>query len=475
MNTKIKITASFAIVASILLFSGCLKKETTGYRVNLEIWGVSDSSDVYGKVFSKYREANPFVGDLKYRKLDVENYKQDLLNALASGQGPDIFFIKNSWLPSFKDKIEPAPDWILNEQELRRDFVDVVPSDFLDEGKIYALPLSVDSLALYYNKDLFNAEGITVAPATWEDLQDDIVKLKKIDQFGNITQQGLAMGTAYNINRSTDILGLLMLQKGAQMTNKERTQASFNYPVSFNGKSIQPGEEALEFYTQFANSSSTLYSWNPRMHYSIDSFFEGTTAMMINYSWHYETIKSKNPKLNFAVANVPQFSGTQPVNFANYWGLAVAKNKVVNSPSDPQTAQSAGLAPDNKVRVHEAWELLKFMTTKNNGTITLINGITGTSKVFSVDADPADEYSKNTGRPAARRDLIEKQKTDPVLGPFAYGNLIAKSWYQKDPESIETILAETIDSVNKGTASVRSALELASTRISQFMRKDISF
>jgi ABC-type glycerol-3-phosphate transport system substrate-binding protein len=471
MQIKIKVIASFVIIACLLLFSGCLKQDTTGYKIDLEVWGTSDSSDVYGTIFSKYKEANPFIGQIKYKKLDVDTYKQDLLNALASGQGPDIFFIKNTWLPSFKDKIEPASDLIFNEQEFRRDLVDVAASDFIDGGKIYASPLSVDSLALYYNKDLFNAEGITGPPATWDDVEKDVQKLTKIDQLGNVVQQGIAMGTAYNINRSTDLLGLLMLQKGTQMTNKENTEATFNDSVSIGGNSVQAGEDALKFYAQFADSSSPLYSWNPRLHYSIDSFFEGTAAMMINYSWHYDTIKSKNSKLNFAVANVPQFSGTQAVNFANYWGLAVAKNKGVNSPSDPSATQSSDPVLHNKVRVHEAWELLKFLTMKNNGTITLINGITGINKTFSISTDPAQEYLKSTGRPAARRDLIEQQKTDPILGPFAYGNLIAKSWYEQDPESIETILAEAIDSVNKGTASTHSALELASTRISQFMRK----
>lgn len=481
MLSKIKILTPIAIILSLIFLSGCFKKKDTGYKVNLEVWGSFDDSDAYGKILEKYRMLNPYVGEIKYRKFDVDNYKKDLIDALASGQGPDMFLIQNNWLPSFKDKIEPAPTYLFGEQELRRDFVDVVADDFLDGGKVYAVPLSVDSLALYYNKDLFNAEGITRPPATWEELMEDLKRLTKIDQNGNIIQQGAALGTAYNINRSTDILGLIMFQKGVRMVNESKTQTAFDNPVTVGSNSVQAGEDALEFYTRFSRASSPVYSWNSRMHYSLDAFYEGTAAMMLNYSWHYSNIKNKNSKLNFAVTPIIQFKNSRPVNYANYWGLAVAKNKVAPSGSSNQNIQP----PSNEVRVHEAWQLIRFLTARDNGSVRLINGkttlecftggksncIEDNSKVFPVDIDPAWEYAKTQGKPGARRDIVERQKSDPMLGPFAYGNLIAKSWYQSDPEATETVLAQAINSVVSGAATVHDALELAANRVSQFMRK----
>ncbi len=481
MLSKIKILTPIAIIVSLIFLSGCFKKTDTGYKVPLEIWGSFDDSDAYGKILEKYRMLNPYIGEIKYRKFDADNYKKDLIDALASGQGPDMFFIHNTWLPSFKDKIEPAPAYLFGEQELRRDFVDVAVSDFLDEGKVCAVPLSVDSLALYYNKDLFNAEGITSPPSTWENMAEDAKRLTRTDQSGNIIQQGAALGTAYNINRSTDILGLIMLQKGARMVNEEKTQATFNDSAVVNNNSVRAGEDALEFYTRFSRSSSPVYSWNSRMHYSLDAFYEGTAAMMLNYSWHYSNIKNKNSKLNFAVAPAVQFKNSRPVNYANYWGLAVAKNKIAPSDSSGREVQP----PSNEVRIHEAWQLIRFLTAKDNGSVRLINGkttlecfaggksncIEDNSKVFPSDIDPAWEYAREQKKPGARRDIVERQKSDPVLGPFAHGNLIAKSWYQSDPEATETVLAQAINSVVNGTATVHDALELAANRVSQFMRK----
>ncbi|EKE18555.1 MAG: hypothetical protein ACD_9C00296G0001, partial [uncultured bacterium] len=67
--------------------------------------------------------------------------------------------------------------------------------------------------------------------------------------------------------------------------------------------------------------------------------------------------------------------------------------------------------------------------------------------------------------PAARRDIIETQKEDANLGPFAIGNLIAKHWYQVDPDGVDKIFVDMIESVNRGDVSLHEALALAKNRI----------
>ena len=146
----------------VFFLGGCGLKGSApeGYKVDLEVWGVFDDSDAYQEIFSAYKEINPYVGEIRYRKLQPENYEEELLQAMAANKGPDIFMIRNAWVKDFQDKIEPAPE-NYSEKTYRDAFVDVAADDFIGEDqKIYGVPLSVDSLALYYNKDLFNAAGI---------------------------------------------------------------------------------------------------------------------------------------------------------------------------------------------------------------------------------------------------------------------------------------------------------------------------
>ncbi|MFA6160159.1 MAG: extracellular solute-binding protein [Parcubacteria group bacterium] len=461
-----KIILAFFFLGVVLIVSGCGCKEKSShlYDLSLEVWGPLDQELAMREIFDTYTKLNPNIVQINYKKIAYDTYRKELIDALAAGQGPDIFMVNNLWLPAFADKIAPAPTptdlKMITEQKFRNNFVDVTASDFVNEGKIYGVPMSVDSLALYYNKDLFNQAGIANPPRTWNEFIDTAIKLTKIDSFGNVVQSGASLGTAYNINRSTDILNLIMIQNGTKMVD-ERGLASFGSAMSgasLGGGAIYPGEEALNFYTQFADSRSFNYTWNSSMHYSIDAFSEGLTAMMINYSWNIDTVSAKSPKLNFAIAPVPQFENKPAVNVANYWGFVVAKNAMAKTPPNTPTVS-------NDTRIKETWQFLTYFSTKPDGSFGGAVSTSGVGQQANPNFDPAVSFLLKTEQPAARRDLIELQKTDAKIGVFAVSNLVAKSWRQKDSTAVESIFAEMIDDVNKGQATVSDAIKTAVQRV----------
>ncbi len=459
---------SILLIFTFVAFSGFgCKEKPVAYSTSLEVWGLFDNSHEYSKSFQAYREAHPFVTGIDYKKFaDEETYKKELLDYMAAGKGPDIFMIHNTWLPEFQDKIVPAPANLISEIEFKDNFVDVVVDDFYVDNKIYGAPLSVDSLALYYNKDIFNAAGIIDPPKTWAEVDDITQRLTSIDRYGNIEQSAIALGTYENINRSTDILTLMMMQLGTEMSNRSSQTATFDEPVSINGTVRSPARDALEYYTSFAKASQPIYTWNRTMHYSIDDFYEGDTAMMINYSWHYETIKAKNAKLNFAVSEVPQFSLKQTggqVNHANYWVFVVAKNK--------EETVSNGLRITNDMRTSEAWQFLKALTfPTGNKSMNFYNVVSGQPFQLRFKDDLTEMYLNTEGKPAARKDLIKKQLNDVKLRPFASGNLIARSWYQENSKDVEKHLGEMIKDVQLGRSSIGEAIELAANRITRLMQ-----
>lgn len=456
---------------SVITFSGFgCKGKSMNYQASLEVWGTFDTNNAFDGVFSEYATINPNVTGLAYKKMTIDTYKKDLIDALAAGNGPDVFMIQSSWLPDFQDKIVPVPSYMMTEQEFRNNFVDVVAEDMIVDGQIYGVPLSVDSLGLYYNKDIFNAAGITRPPQTWEEFDKVVKTLTKVDEFGNITQSAAALGTAYNkdgsvnVNRAPDILTLMMIQNGAEMSTRGGN-VSFAEVGTSKSVSATPGENALRYYTDFSSATSPIYTWNKNQNYSIDEFYEGSTAMMINYSYHYDTIKAKNAKLNFAVAEVPQVSlgtiGTQ-ANVANYWVFVVAKNKKPQQSGDP-----TAVTITDGMRIHESWQLLKSISFPSASGVTLVNALGGEQLIYNTKADFTETYLAQTGKPAARRDLIEKQKTDVQLGSFAKGNLIAHSWWRHDADAVDGIMYDMIDRVNTGQMSVHDSLELGQQRIQQ--------
>ena len=459
------------------------KKPTASYKVNLEVWGLFDDSDAFSKVLIEYKKRNPYAGEISYKKMSVDSYENDLLDALATGKGPDIFLIHNTWLAKHKEKLAPAPENIVDgkpvpvvtAKQAQDVFPDVVTQDFVDESNVYALPLSVDSLALYVNKDYLNQAGISRAPQTWLEFDDAVKKMTKIDSSG-IQISGAAMGASSDasagegkINRATDILTLLMMQSRAEMFDKKNNVATFaNYIGTEPGKQFSPGKMALEYYTKFSNRGFAEYCWNSLQHNSVDSFIEGKTAMTINYSWLLPKIELRAPKLNLGTAPVPQNKDQQGrglnVDFANYWGFAVSKNKLSNDSTGAAKVASA----TNDQRVYEAWQFIRYLTMNPSFSQGLPNQPAGSE---SASFDPAMEYAEKQKKPAAMRDIIEKHKNDPVLAPFAEGNLIAKSWPQPDNLGVEKIFDEMIDDVALRNENSGEAVEQAQNGVNVLTKK----
>lgn len=439
---KTKITLFMLIILIVLPLSGCIKKRLTlPYKMDLEIWGAFDDSSTFQTVINQYKELNPQIRNITFRKLssNFDEYEKQLLESMASGTAPDIIYIKNTSLSKHQNKIIPLP---VSDQYLRtfRDnFVDAAYQDFVSQNQIYAMPLYCDTLALYYNKKLLSQSGITSPPRTWDELREQTKILTKIDNYGNINQSAVALGRAKDpgaINRAGDIFMLMALQRGANL-NK-----GLNEPTLSDSN---PGTSALQLFTDFSRGSSDIYTWNSKMDYSIDSFRFGKTAMMINYSYLKDRLQNLDPNLQFDIAPVPQFNTANQINFPNYWGLAVVRDKKIPDINVDPTATYT-----NEDRIREAWTFVNYLTLKPNNQSII---------------DPAREYSNKTNKPAARRDLIEEQKNEEFRGIFAQQALTAKSWRQPDEQAVDKILNDMIEAVNYGYATLQEAIDTADTRI----------
>ncbi|HEY5221377.1 MAG TPA: extracellular solute-binding protein [Candidatus Paceibacterota bacterium] len=389
--------------------------------VTLTIWG-TDNERAFDDIIQSY--SGPGAGSqsqIKYVQIDPAQYQTKLLGALAAGTGPDIFEIPNRDLSQWQSVAAPVPATLattFNQVTLQNDFPDVVSQDFVSGGYIYALPLSIDTLAMIYNKDLFNTAGIATIPTTWEGLQADIPQLRVTNAQGQITQAALALGgSEESIYNAPDIIFLLMMQNGAQMTSTDGSSVMFASGASSNNTS---GLNAFNYYLQFANAADSNYTWNDGMGTALQSFTQGKTAVIFDYSSALAQIAATAPFLNYGVSAMPQpANATVAVNYAKYSGLAVSRD----------SANVAG-----------AWNFIIGLTTS-----------------------PSDEniYLKDTGAPPALRSVIATDVTNPTMSVFAEQALTAKSWHESDSEQFDSIMNTAIVNVLNGAADSTTALTQA--------------
>ncbi len=391
--------------------------------VVLNIWGTYETSTVMQQLVTGFESANPGV-QVVYTEKDPATYENDLLNALASGTGPDIFAIHNDWLSKYENKLVAAPVYVFDAKKYDQDFLDVANADFIDNGKIYAVPMSIDSLGLYYNKDILGSAGIATPPQTWQELSSDARKITKTRGFGNFLVSGVAMGTADNVENAEDILYLLMLQDGTVPYSQDLSTSTLDQSViSSSGNTYFPAADALRFYTSFADPSSGNYTWSQKSDDAVTAFANGQLAFLYGYSFTRDAIIQKSPNLNFDIAPVPQPNANQNlVNYANYWGYGVSKQSKYGA---------------------TAWKLLQYLTS---------------NKILQ-------KYYQLHKLPASRRDLISSQADDLEIGVFAESNLTAKSFYKKDAGQVDSIIKNMINEVILRGKSIDDALSNAVQQI----------
>ncbi|OGY63648.1 MAG: hypothetical protein A3B92_03295 [Candidatus Harrisonbacteria bacterium RIFCSPHIGHO2_02_FULL_42_16] len=420
--------AVLIIIALIALgvIPGIRIQEQKPPEITLTIWGVSDNKSVFQENLSAYEALRPNIR-VNYEELNPDDYEKVLVNALAAGKGPDIMMLNNSWLPKHFDKLIPVKNEQLTPKSFQELFPVVAEQDFAPDGIIYAAPLYIDTLALFYNQDTFDKNGIAVAPKDWLDFQNLIPKLRQKDASGKIIKAAAAIGGSNNnIGNASDFLTLLMLQAGTKMTDDDFQQTTFANSV----EGLFPARDALTFYAKFSNpNEDDFYTWNENFENSLDSFARGNTAMIFAYAGQKENIKTKNPFLNFKSAAMPQpVESEKAVNYPNYQGLAVTKNSQY---------------PD------WAWDLILYLTANETA---------------------AENYLSHSSRSPALRALIQKYAEHPELGVFAKQALSARSWPQIDKEQIAKIFSQMIVSAVTGQLSVAEAVNQADRQATELMR-----
>ena len=419
------------LVLAVLIWFG-FRENVGRQEIRLTVWGIFDDRRAFQPISEGFGRLRPGAV-IEYRGFtDPAAYERELINALAAGTGPDVFMFHNTWLPKHYDKIIPFSQEQMSIAQLRELFPEVVEQDFSANQFVYALPLSVDTLAMLYIKDDFDSASIVFPPRTWAELEDSVSRLRRVNpNTSQIIKAAAAIGGSQkSINRATDLFSLLMLQSGTKMTSSEFDRATFSQPVVFQGQSFLSGLTALNFYTQFANAGSKFYTWNDSQPYSLDAFAAENVSIIFNYAFQLPQLKQKNPFLNVGIALMPQPNVTdRRVDFPNYWGLAVS-NKSVNS----------AVAID-------------FVRT------------------VATDAEIMGSYSDLTQKPPALRSLIQDKLNDPIFRVFAQQALTARSWPQIDNVRVEEIFSSMIESTTGGRLSPANALREAENSVTAIMQQ----
>jgi ABC-type glycerol-3-phosphate transport system substrate-binding protein len=406
----------FAAVVGVLVFSAYTNSSNNS-AAKATIWG-TETSDDFTNLLAIVDPQRKTM-DIVYVQKSADTFEAEFVNALAEGTGPDIVLIDDSKLASWKGKLQPLSFTTLPQRTFTDTFVDA-SNVFMMPNGVYALPLNVDPLVMYWNKTMFSDAGIVLPPKTWQELTSEIPKLTNRTTKSEIIKSTVALGESSNIDHSKEILVNLLLQGGNSLIKFD--PATSRYVSTVNNLSLS-GVSVLgavtDFYTSFSDPNNERYSWNKSLVSSRDAFVAGKLAVYFGYASEYPVLQRKNPNLNFDVSVMPQDesrpSDIQATSYAKINALALVKQ------SKNQAAAFAVMT-----------QLIALNTQK--------------------------ELSKITNLPSARKDLLAiPNGTNSYADVFAKATIQSKTWLDPNPTATDSMFRELIDNITTGRFSSMDA------------------
>ncbi len=434
-QTIILVVFGFFILFGVAVFAGYINiggsSKSTAVTGSLTIWGTTKKSAMESLLAMTGLDANSIK--INYVEKNPTTYESDLVNAFASGTGPDIFMTTPEIFWKQRDKIYEIPFTSYPLLNYTSTYMDIGKS-YLTATGIRAFPLYIDPLVGYWNKDIFASVGIATAPLEWKEFPDLSKKISIVDNNYTVTRSFAALGEFGNIRNAKDTLSLLFIQAGDPITY---IGADGNLALSLGQNvknNVSSSSVALDFYTQFANpTKQNTYSWNKSFRSDTERFLSGDLAYYVGYSSEVSNLRRTNPNLNFDMAFVPQpDTSSTKTTIGKLYGLAISKQSKI-----PGVAYYA----------------IGAMLSSASNT-ALINGL------------------KNAGTlvAPARRDMTPNDPSNPYASILYNSALVSRNWIDPNPSLTNSIWSSMISDVQSGKSNAMSAISTANTKMTAYLK-----
>jgi multiple sugar transport system substrate-binding protein len=276
---------------------------------NLTVWAMGAEGDKLGTLVKDFEAANPGT-KVTVTPVGWDVAHDKILTAIAANQTPDASMVGTTWMGEFA-----------SAQALDVTPSNLDPSVFFPGawnttvvgGTSYGVPWYVETRLIYYRSDVATKDGITSAPATWDDLK------KNADTF---KAKGAQVGFA--------------LQPGGQGSWQAYLPFVWSNGgdiVDASGKFTLDSPQAVEALTYWQSffTSGDAPATQPTGFDVTPAFVRGTHPMFISGPWHIGLLKDAGGAgfdAKYALAPMPKkVTGTSFVGGSDFAVYKSSKNR----------------------------------------------------------------------------------------------------------------------------------------------------
>lgn len=284
-----------------------------GKDISVELWEWG-SDELFQQIIDGYTAIHPNV-KIKLVNNPWEDYWTKLPLALDGQNGPAIFNVHNSYHENIINYMAPLT---IPLADLQADFTGV--DAHVIDGNVYYIDYGMMTGSVYYNKDMWEAAGLTEAdiPKTWDEMRE-VAKKLTIKEGDRLVQAGLNFNDDFHQNY---LLGL-NYQLGENLFLEDGRTPNVNSDAM-----KQTMQMLVDLYEVDKVGSKDFGEK------CSNSFGQGQSAMVMQWGHYYNTLNTTWTDINFGVFEIPTFDGN-PYAYNRYNGESTfGINK--NAPADQQ-------------------------------------------------------------------------------------------------------------------------------------------
>lgn len=423
MRRRILATAAL-LTGSALLLSACAPsassgdEQASGDAVTLKVWSWrTEDVEAYNKIFDVFEEEHPNI-TVEFEAFQNTEYNQILTTGLAGSDGPDVPMVRAY------GQLQPNIDaGQLVPIDGKVDGLDDIAASVIAgakgkaDGKTYAVPLATQTLQMFYNKQIFEEQGLEV-PTTWEEFIDVQEKLLA----AGITPMALGAKDDWILPIFADIVG------SARYGGSEFEEQVLSGETDFNDPNYVASLGIITEMEKYLTPDVVGVSYTD----SQIQFSSGQAAQFPGGSFEIATFRNQAPDLEFGSYQVP-----------------VPDDAVLDAPVSPAYADGNFAINSKSKHQDEAVELLNWLATPEFGQLVA-------DELNQFSAIPGVEY-QDAAMQEAWSNYEEGQAPYLLLVDFRYGEPLGTA-----------VLGQQVQKMFLGETDAAGAAAALQTGISQW-------
>ncbi|MBQ8305447.1 MAG: sugar ABC transporter substrate-binding protein [Blautia sp.] len=421
MKTR-KMTAAILTAAMVCGLAGSYTTVQAADTIEVKIWDSKQQAGIQ-TICDEWTETSGVKVNVEV--VDWDNYWTLLEAGAFGGEMPDVFWMHSNYAQKYMegDLLLQLDDYIANDEaiDLGNYYQDIVALYQRSDGNTYAIPKDYDTIALWYNKKIFDDAGVAYPDNTWtwETLHDVAAQLNNPDAsiYGLVGNTDANQEGYYNA----------IYSYGGYVINDDHTKSGYDDPKTL---------EAMKMYATLIEDCMAPQSVMAETGNS-GLFMANTAAMGMFGSWYVASFKEVEGAENWGVAELPyhdadgngQCDENERVSIYN--GLGWAASAAVE---DPDTVYS----------------LLSYLGSKEGQTRQAELGVTmsayeGTSDAWKNSTDVVDLSAYLDEANGDARLVIMPYSRSTIWAEDAKQAFVA-AW--QDPSKMEEVCLSIAESMN---------------------------